>query len=61
MTEKRSKTVRLVEIAGILGVTHQRASRVVGERGFPKPGRQPGPEPFVGPARRHGVGEGLAA
>ena len=29
--------LRLVEIAEILGVSHQRASKIVAERGFPKP------------------------
>jgi hypothetical protein len=34
-------TVRITEIADILGVTHQRASKIVAGRGFPKPvGRQ---------------------
>jgi len=30
-------TVRVSEIADILGVTHQRASKIVAGRGFPKP------------------------
>jgi predicted DNA-binding transcriptional regulator AlpA len=37
MDGERSKTVRITEIGEILGVTHQRASKIVGERGFPKP------------------------
>jgi predicted DNA-binding transcriptional regulator AlpA len=39
MVEKVSKfaAVRVVEIAELLGVTHQRASKIVDERGFPKP------------------------
>jgi predicted DNA-binding transcriptional regulator AlpA len=37
MTGSRSKTVRIMEIADILGVSHQRASKIVAERGFPKP------------------------
>jgi predicted DNA-binding transcriptional regulator AlpA len=42
MTGSRSKSVRIVEIADILGVTHQRASKIVAIRGFPKPVRQEG-------------------
>ena len=30
-------TIRVIEIAEILGVTHQRASKFVDERGFPRP------------------------
>ena len=30
-------TVRVTEIADILGVTHKRASKIIIERGFPKP------------------------
>jgi hypothetical protein len=33
----KSKTVRVREIAELLGVTHQRASKIVQERGFPEP------------------------
>jgi predicted DNA-binding transcriptional regulator AlpA len=37
----RSKTVRVIDIADLLGVSHQRASKIVDERGFPQPiGRQ---------------------
>jgi hypothetical protein len=37
----RSSSLRLVEIAELLGVSHQRASKIVEERGFPRPiGRQ---------------------
>jgi predicted DNA-binding transcriptional regulator AlpA len=32
-----SKTVRITEIAELLGVTHQRTSVIVRQRGFPKP------------------------
>jgi predicted DNA-binding transcriptional regulator AlpA len=32
-----SRTVRVVEIAELLGVTHQRASKIVNEPGFPAP------------------------
>ena len=36
-----AKTIRLVEIAEILGMTHQRASKIVDKRGFSEPiGRQ---------------------
>ena len=31
------ETVRLIQIAAILGVTHQRASVIVRQPGFPKP------------------------
>jgi len=33
----RSKTVRIIEIAELLGVSHQRASKIVDEPGFPAP------------------------
>jgi predicted DNA-binding transcriptional regulator AlpA len=34
-------TVRIIEIIELLGVSHQRASKIVGESGFPAPvGRQ---------------------
>jgi predicted DNA-binding transcriptional regulator AlpA len=33
----RPRTVRLTEIAQILGVSYQRASRIVAGHGFPKP------------------------
>jgi predicted DNA-binding transcriptional regulator AlpA len=37
----RPQAVRVSEIAEILGVSHQRASKIVDERGFPRPiGRQ---------------------
>jgi hypothetical protein len=36
-TVPKSRSVRLVEIAEILGVTHQRASKIVAGRGFSKP------------------------
>jgi hypothetical protein len=55
------QTVRLVEIAEILGVSHQRASKIVEMPGFPQPNRPGESEPAVGSARGHGVGEGLAA
>jgi predicted DNA-binding transcriptional regulator AlpA len=34
---KTASTIRLVEIAELLGVTHQRASVIVRQPGFPKP------------------------
>jgi predicted DNA-binding transcriptional regulator AlpA len=34
---KTASTIRLVEIAELLGVTHQRTSVIVRLRGFPKP------------------------
>jgi prophage regulatory protein len=34
---KEPRTVNVSEIAEILGVTHQRASVIVRQRGFPKP------------------------
>ena len=37
MTGNRSKTVRIIEIAELLGVSHQRASKIADERGFPDP------------------------
>jgi hypothetical protein len=33
------ETIRVTETAEILGVTHQRASKIVAIRGFPKPVR----------------------
>jgi predicted DNA-binding transcriptional regulator AlpA len=33
----KPKTLRLVEIAEILGVTKQRAHQIADEKGFPKP------------------------
>ena len=32
-----TRTVRIIEIAELLGVSHQRASKIVDGRGFPKP------------------------
>jgi hypothetical protein len=41
MTGTRSKTVHIIEIAEILGVTHQRTSVIVRRPDFPAPvGRQ---------------------
>jgi predicted DNA-binding transcriptional regulator AlpA len=37
MTGSRSKTVRITEIAELLGVSHQRASRIADAPGFPTP------------------------
>jgi predicted DNA-binding transcriptional regulator AlpA len=37
MTGNPSKTVRIIEIAEFLGVSHQRTSKIVQMRGFPKP------------------------
>ena len=37
MAGSRSKTVRLVEIAELLGVTKQRAHQLAEEKGFPAP------------------------
>jgi predicted DNA-binding transcriptional regulator AlpA len=37
MTGSRSKTVRIIEIAELLGVTKQRAHQIAGESGFPAP------------------------
>jgi predicted DNA-binding transcriptional regulator AlpA len=37
MTRNRSKTVRIVEIAELLGVSKQRAHQIAEERGFPDP------------------------
>ena len=37
MTGSRSKTVRLVEIAELLGVTKQRAHQIAPEKGSPAP------------------------
>ena len=53
------KTVRIVEIAELLGVSKQRAHQIADDPGFPA--RAPGTEPAVGSARGHGVGSGGAA
>jgi hypothetical protein len=45
--------------ADLLGVSHERASKIAGERGFPAP-VGPRTEPVVGSARGRGAGEGLA-
>jgi hypothetical protein len=37
MTGSRSKTVRIVEIAELLGVSKQRAHQIADEPGFPGP------------------------
>jgi predicted DNA-binding transcriptional regulator AlpA len=37
MTGSRSKTVRIIEIAELLGVTKQRAHQIAEEKGFPAP------------------------
>jgi predicted DNA-binding transcriptional regulator AlpA len=37
MSMSEGRTVRLVEIAELLGVTHQRTSVIVRQPGFPKP------------------------
>ena len=37
MTGNRSKTVRIIEIAELLGVTKQRAHQIADENGFPAP------------------------
>ena len=37
MTGSRSKTVRIIEIAELLGVTKQRAHQIAAEPGFPVP------------------------
>jgi hypothetical protein len=55
-----SKTIRLTEIAELLGVTHQRTSVIVLSRGSPIRSAA-GTEPHLGSARGRGVGEGLAA
>jgi hypothetical protein len=36
---RRPRTVNVSEITDIIGVTHQRASKIVAIRGFPKPVR----------------------
>jgi hypothetical protein len=50
-------TVRILDIAEILGVNHQRASKIASERGLPEVGRPRGPEPTLAPARGHGVAQ----
>jgi hypothetical protein len=57
----RPQAVRVTEIAEILGVSHQRASKIVDERGFPRPIGRQGQSLALGPARGRGMGEGLAA
>ncbi len=52
-------TVRLVEIAEILGVTHQRTSVIVRKPGFPEPVGREGQSRLW--ARGHSMGEAVAA
>ena len=40
MTGNRSKTVRIVEIAELLGVSKQRAHQIADEDGLPRSGRR---------------------
>jgi hypothetical protein len=54
-------TVRLVEIADILGVSHQRTSVIVRQPGFPKPiGVKVRVAPGIGARSRRGRGSGGA-
>jgi hypothetical protein len=53
----RFKTVRVIDIADLLGVSHQRASKIVDEPGFPRSGRTRGTEPAMGSARGRCLGE----
>jgi hypothetical protein len=55
------RTVCLVEIADILGVTHQRTSVIVRAAGLRRAGRPGRSEPPMGSARGLGVDEGVAA
>jgi hypothetical protein len=60
MTGSRSKTVRLVEIAELLGVTKRRAHQIAEGEGFPIPLAEDAPRPSLEPERGAGVGEALA-
>jgi len=42
MTGSRSKTVRIIEIAELLGVSKQRAHQIADEASFPAPVRREG-------------------
>jgi hypothetical protein len=53
-------TVRIIEIAEILGVSKQRAHQIAEEKSFPAPGRTRRTRPIVEAAGGHGVGEGMA-
>jgi hypothetical protein len=47
----KPRTLRLIEVAEILGVTHQRASKIVAEGGLPQTYWATGSEPLMGSAR----------
>jgi hypothetical protein len=47
MTGSRSKTVRLVEITELLGVTKQRAHQIAQEKGSPAPLAEGRPRPSL--------------
>ena len=52
-----AKTVRVIDIAEILGVSHRRASKIVEMPDFPQADRPRGSEPPVGSARGRCVGK----
>jgi hypothetical protein len=54
------RTLRLVEIAQLLGVTKQRAHQIAEERGFPRPLAEGRPWTSLEPIRGAGVGEAMA-
>jgi hypothetical protein len=57
----QARTVRLVEIAELLGVSKQRAHQLADEDGFRLRFGREGQSPAMGSARGHGVGKALAA
>lgn len=56
----KQSTVRLVEVAEILGVTKQRVHQIAEEKGFPAPLCRGRPRPGLEPARGAGVCEAMA-
>jgi hypothetical protein len=53
--------MRLIEIADLLGVSHQRASKIADDPGFSAPIGHEGQSLAVGSARVCGLGERVAA
>ena len=54
------RTLRLIEIAELLGVTKQRAHQIAQEKGFPAPLAEDARGRVWSRSRGAGVGEGLA-
>src|SRR5918996_5720969 len=59
MTMPKRPTIRLVDIAELLGVSKQRVHQLAAGSDFPS-GRRGSPRPAMGSTRGHGVGEDVA-